>query len=45
MDMINKDPILVIIRQGKQTILKYMKEACKLDDVVRLTGLLHYVKT
>jgi len=45
MDMINRDPILVIIRQVIQTILKYMKQACKLDDAVRLTGLLHDVKT
>lgn len=42
--MINRDPILVIIRQVIQTILKYLKQACKLDDAVRLTGLLHNVK-
>jgi len=45
MDVTNRDQILVIIRQGMQTILKYMKWACKLDDAVRLTGLLHDVKT
>jgi hypothetical protein len=44
MDMTNRDPILVIIRQGIQTILKYVKLVCKLDVAVRLTGLLHNVK-
>lgn len=42
--MINRDPILVIIRWGIQTVLKHMKTARKVDDVVRLTGLLHNVK-
>ena len=42
--MINRDPILAIIRRGIQTVLKHMKTACKVDDLVRLTGLLHNVK-